>query len=200
MMAKAELNQDMIATVAGDITVFNYDGDTREYLFTSVEYLAVGVGTPANSSIDAPGESKTGFAICRTADFSSWEYITDYRGQTVYSTETMQQVEVTVLGDYPEGTTPNAPASQYDKWDDGTWVTDSAAKHAGDIADAEQHRQALLAKVDELTSDWRVELMLGDISEENKKKLSSWMAYKTAVKAVDVSTAPDINWPVLPEA
>ena len=42
--------------------------------------------------------------------------------------------------------------------------------------------------------------MLGDISEENKKKLSSWMAYKTAVKAVDVTTAPDINWPAQPEA
>lgn len=200
MMAKAELNQDMIAIVAGEITVYNFDGETREYLSSTVEYLAVGVGLPANSCTDAPGDSKTGFAICRTADFSSWEYITDYRGQTVYSTETMQQVEVMGLGDYPEGTTSDAPASLYDKWDGEKWVTDSDAKHQGDIADAEQHRQMLLAQVDELSSDWRVELMLGDISEENKKKLSSWMAYKTAVKAVDVSTAPDINWPVQPEA
>ncbi|ECB1461905.1 tail fiber assembly protein, partial [Salmonella enterica subsp. enterica serovar Poona] len=38
-MAKAELNQDMIATVAGEITVYNYDGETREYLSSSVEYL-----------------------------------------------------------------------------------------------------------------------------------------------------------------
>ncbi|ECY5867981.1 TPA: tail fiber assembly protein [Citrobacter freundii] len=199
-MVKAELNQDMIATVAGEIPVYNYDGETREYLSSSVEYLAVGVGIPANSCVDAPGEKKEGFAICRTADLSSWEYVTDHRGQTVYSTETMQQVDVTTLGDYPEGTTPNAPASPYDKWDGEKWVTDSDAKHQGDIADAEQHRQMLLAQVDELSSDWRVELMLGDISEENKKKLSSWMAYKTAVKAVDVSTAPDINWPVQPEA
>ena len=199
-MAKAELNQDMIATVAGEITVYNYDGETREYLSSSVEYLAVGVGIPANSCIDAPSENNEGFAICRTADLSSWEYITDHRGQTVYSTETGQQVEVTALGSYPEGTTPNAPTSPYDKWDGEKWVTDSAAKHEGDIADAEQHRQMLLAQVDELSSDWRVELMLGDISEENKKKLSSWMAYKTAVKAVDVSTAPDINWPAQPEA
>ncbi|EKP6936792.1 tail fiber assembly protein [Escherichia coli] len=199
-MAKAELNQDMIATVAGETTVYNYDGETREYLSSSVEYLAIGVGIPANSCVDAPGEKKEGFAICRTADLSSWEYITDHRGQTVYSTETRQQIEVTALGSYPEGTTPNAPASPYDKWDGEKWVTDSAAKHEGDIADAEQHRQTLLDQVDELTSDWRVELMLGDISEENKKKLSSWMAYKTAVKAVDVSTAPDINWPVQPEA
>ncbi|MGI1453633.1 tail fiber assembly protein [Escherichia coli] len=199
-MVKAELNQDMIATVAGEIPVYNYDGETREYLSSSVEYLAVGVGIPANSCVDAPGEKKEGFAICRTADLSSWEYVTDHRGQTVYSTETMQQVDVTTLGGYPEGTTPNAPASPYDKWVGEKWVTDSDAKHQGDIADAEQHRQMLLAKVDELSSDWRVELMLGDISEENKKKLSSWMAYKTAVKAVDVSTAPDINWPVQPEA
>ncbi len=200
MMAKAELNQDMIATVAGEITVYNYDGETREYLSSSVEYLAVGVGIPANSCVDAPGEKKEGFAICRTADLSSWEYITDHRGQTVYSTETRQQIEVTALGSYPEGTTPNAPASPYDKWDGEKWVTDSAAKHEGDIADAEQHRQTLLEQVDELTSDWRVELMLGDISEENKKRLSSWMAYKTAVKAVDVSTAPNVSWPAQPEA
>ncbi|HHG8789361.1 MULTISPECIES: tail fiber assembly protein [Enterobacteriaceae] len=198
-MVKAELNQDMIATVAGEITVYNFDGETREYLSSSVEYLAVGVGLPANSCTDAPGNSKTGFAICRTANFASWEYITDHRGQTVYSTETMQQVEVMTLGDYPEGTTPDAPASPYDKWDGEKWVTDSDAKYQGDIAVAEQHRQMLIAQVDELTSDWRVELMLGDISEENKKKLSSWMAYKTAVKAVDISTAPDINWPVQPE-
>lgn len=78
------------------------------------------------------------------------------------------------------------------------WVTDSAAKHQGDIADAEQYRQALLVNADDLTSDWRVELMLGDISEENKKKLSSWISYKAAVKAVDVSTAPDVSWPVKP--
>lgn len=200
MMAKAELNQDMIATVAGEITVYNFDGETREYLSSTVEYLAVGVGIPANSCIDAPGESKEDFAICRTADLSSWKYITDHRGQTVYSTETRQQVEVTALGSYPEGTTPNAPTSSYDKWNGEKWVTDSAAKHQGDIANAEQHRQTLLAQVDELTSDWRVELMLGDISDENKMKLSSWMSYKTAVKAVDISTAPDVSWPAQPEA
>ena len=107
-MATAKLNQHMIATVAGDITVFNYDGETREYLSSSVEYLPVGVGIPANSSIDAPGESKTGFAICRTTDFSSWEYITDHRGQIVYNIETMQQVEVTALGIIPK-VQPHSP-------------------------------------------------------------------------------------------
>jgi hypothetical protein len=42
-MAQAKLNSEFIATEAGDITVFNYDGDTYEYLSSSVEYLAVGL-------------------------------------------------------------------------------------------------------------------------------------------------------------
>ncbi|HAN6101699.1 TPA: tail fiber assembly protein, partial [Escherichia coli] len=34
-MDKAILNKELIATKAGDITVYNYDGETREYIFTS---------------------------------------------------------------------------------------------------------------------------------------------------------------------
>ncbi|EEW1971734.1 tail fiber assembly protein, partial [Escherichia coli] len=46
-MHKAILNSELIATKAGDVTVYNYDGETREYISTSTEYLAVGVGIPA---------------------------------------------------------------------------------------------------------------------------------------------------------
>ena len=55
MISKAVLNNELIATKAGDITVYNYDGETREYISTSTEYLAVGVGIPACSCLDAPG-------------------------------------------------------------------------------------------------------------------------------------------------
>jgi len=64
---------------------------------------------------------------------------------------------------------------------------------------AKQQRQQLLLKADEVTADWRVELMLGDISDEDKAKLSAWMDYKKEVKAVDTSTAPDVSWPAQPE-
>ncbi|MFS3664565.1 tail fiber assembly protein, partial [Escherichia coli] len=39
-MDKAILNSGLVATKAGDITVYNYDGETREYISTSTEYLA----------------------------------------------------------------------------------------------------------------------------------------------------------------
>ncbi len=44
MMNKAVLNSKLIAIKAGDIIIYNYDGETREYISTSTEYLAVGVG------------------------------------------------------------------------------------------------------------------------------------------------------------
>lgn len=52
-MDNAVLNSEFIATKAGNITVYNYDGETREYISTSTEYLAVGVGIPAYSCLDA---------------------------------------------------------------------------------------------------------------------------------------------------
>ena len=51
-MDNAVLNSEFITTKAGNITVYNYDGKTREYISTSNEYLAIGVGIPAYSCLD----------------------------------------------------------------------------------------------------------------------------------------------------
>lgn len=198
-MAKAKLDSDLIATVAGDITVFNYDNETREYLSSSVEYLPVGVGIPANSCTDAPGESKEDFAICRTADFTAWEYVADHRGEIVYSTDTGEAVAVNVLGDYPEGTTTLAPATLYDTWNGSEWVTDTEAQHTADVEAAEQQKAALLLEAQATISLWQTELQLGIISDEDKASLIAWMNYIKAVQAVDTSKAPDITWPDKPE-
>jgi len=198
-MTQAKLNSELIAIVAGDITVFNYDGETREYLSSYVEYLPVGVGIPANSCTDAPGESKKGSAICRTADFTAWEYVADHRGETVYSTETGESVIVSLLGDYPEGTTTLAPATPYDKWNGSEWVTDTEAQQAADVEAAEQQKAALLLEAQATISLWQTELQLGIISDEDKASLITWMNYIKAVQAVDTSKAPDITWPDKPE-
>ncbi len=198
-MTQAKLNSELIATVAGDITVFNYDGETREYLSTSVEYLAVGVGIPANSCTDAPGESKEDFSICRSADFTAWEYVADHRGETVYSTETGESVIVSLPGDYPEGTTTLAPVTPYDKWNGSKWVTDTEAQYTADVEAAVQQKAVLIAEAQETISFWQTELQLDIISDEDKASLIAWMKYIKAVQAVDTSKAPDITWPDKPE-
>ena len=194
-MSEAKLNSNFIAIVAGDITVFNYDGETREYLSSSVEYLAVGVGIPANSCTDAPGESKEDFTICRSADFTAWEYVADHRGETVYSTETGEAVIISAPGDYPDDTTTLAPPTPYDTWNGSEWVTDTKAQHAADVEAAEQQKAALLAEAQTTISLWQTELQLGIISDEDKASLIAWINYIKAVQAVDTSTAPDIEWP-----
>lgn len=97
------------------------------------------------------------------------------------------------LGEIPEGKVRGAGNDGYPAWLDIPPPT-----HEERVVAAEQYRQQLLRQIDEVTADWRVELMLGDISDEDKTNLSEWMAYKKAVKAVDTSTAPDIAWPTPP--
>lgn len=198
-MAKATLNKNGIATKAGDITVYNFDSETREYLSTAVEFLAVGVGIPANSCTDAPVDDKDGFAVCRTASFDGWEYVADHRGETVYDTETGQPVEITGLGDYPASVTTSKPLTHYDRWNGSEWVTDEDAQKGGQIAAAEQNKSVLLAEAQNTISLWQTELQLGLISEDDKTSLIAWMKYIQALNAVDISTAPDIEWPVKPE-
>ncbi|HIC9033649.1 tail fiber assembly protein [Escherichia coli] len=197
-MVKAELNQDMIATVAGVITVFNFDAETREYLTSSSEYLAVGVGIPANSCIDAPGDSKEGFAICRTADFTAWEYVPDHRGETVYSTKTGEAAIVSLPGAYPEHTTPQAPATSYDTWNGSEWMTDMKAQHAANVEAAEQQKSALLVEAQAAISLWQTELQLGILSDKDKASLILWLTYIKELQAVVLDTAPNIEWPMPP--
>lgn len=115
MSNTAVLDENGIATVAGDITVYHYDEETREYTSSSVEYLALGVGTPAHSCADAPPEAISGYVVCRTATLNGWEHVPDHRGETVYSTENGNPVLITQPGDYPADTTTKQPATPWQR-------------------------------------------------------------------------------------
>ncbi|EIR2523749.1 tail fiber assembly protein [Escherichia coli] len=68
------------------------------------------------------------------------------------------------------------------------------------IQAAENERQRLLFAADAIMLDWRTELMLGEISDANRAKLSAWLAYKNQVNAVDKNEAitEGFNWPNAP--
>lgn len=198
-MAEATLNQNGMAMQAGDVTVYNFDDTTREFISLTVEYLVVGVGIPANSCTDKPLKAKKGFAVCRTSDLTKWEYVVDHRGETVYDTTTGQPVKVAAPGEYADGVTLLAPSTPYDVWNGSAWVTDEVAQAAGQKQEAEQEKAALLADARSTISLWQTELQLGIISDDNRASLIAWMTYIQALQAVDTSTAPDIDWPVKPE-
>ncbi|HAO0418157.1 TPA: tail fiber assembly protein [Escherichia coli] len=200
-MEQAILGKDGYALNDGEIIVHNYDGETREYISTSTEYLAVGVGIPACSCLDAPGTHKAGYAICRSVDLNSWEYVPDHRGEVVYSTETGDTKEITVPGDYPENTTTIAPLTPYDEWDGEKWVTDTEAQHSAAVGAAEAQRQSLIDTAMASISLIQLKLQAGrKLMQTENTRLNAVLDYIDTVTATDTSTAPDVIWPELPEA
>ncbi|EFL4013236.1 tail fiber assembly protein [Escherichia coli] len=195
------LDENGFATEAGFITVYNYNGETREYISSSVEYLPFGVGVPAHSCVDAPGSKKDGFAIRRNADSTGWEYVADHRGETVYSTTTGKPATVSQLGEYPEGTTTTAPSTPYDQWDGEKWVTDTEAQHSAAVEAAEAQRQSLIDTAMASISLIQLKLRAGrNLTQAETARLNAALDYIDAVEATDTSTAPDVIWPELPEA
>ncbi|EEW8233197.1 tail fiber assembly protein, partial [Escherichia coli] len=187
-MDNAVLNSEIIATKAGNITVYNYDGETREYISTSNEYLAVGVGIPAYSCLDSPGTYKAGYAICRSADFNSWVYVPDHRGEIVYNTETGESKQITAPGDYPENTTTIAPLTPYDKWDGEKWVTDTGAQHSAAVDAAEAQRQSLIDTAMASISLIQLKLQAGrKLTQAETTRLNAVLDYIDAVTATDTS-------------
>ena len=200
-MDNAVLNSELIATKAGNITVYNYDGETREYISASTEYLAVGVGIPAYSCLDAPVTSKASYTICRSVDLKSWEYVPDHRGEIVYNTETGESKEITAPGDYPENTTTIPPLTPYDKWEGENWVTDTEAQHSAAVDAAEAQRQSLMDTAIASISLIQLKLQAGrKLTQAETTRLNAVLDYIDAVTATDTSTAPDVIWPGLPEA
>ncbi|PTJ07350.1 phage tail protein, partial [Staphylococcus succinus] len=185
-MDNAVLNSELIATKAGNIPVYNYDGETREYISTSNEYLSVGVGIPACSCLDAPATHKADYAICRSTDFNSWEYVPDHRGEIVYNTETGDAKEITAPGDYPENTTTIAPLTPYDKWDGEKWVTDTEAQHGAAVEVAEAQRQSLIDAAMASISLIQLKLQAGrKLMQAETTRLNIVLDYIDAVTATD---------------
>ncbi|EKJ5425042.1 tail fiber assembly protein [Salmonella enterica] len=71
---------------------------------------------------------------------------------------------------------------------------------------AEAERQKRLSEAEDIIADWKTELGLGIISEEDKARLTQWMPYIRALKALNFDTITDesslnaINWPERPDA
>ncbi|MEM8145734.1 tail fiber assembly protein, partial [Morganella morganii subsp. sibonii] len=66
------------------------------------------------------------------------------------------------------------------------------------ITEAEAKKQYLIAEVHTETEMLRVKLALKRIKPDEEALLIAWLDYLDELEAVDVSTDPDIIWPVKP--
>ena len=72
------------------------------------------------------------------------------------------------------------------------------------LKSSQTKKESYLSQAAVATSDWRTELQLDIISNEDTEKLSEWMAYIKKIKEIDTATVNDkesfnkINWPTAP--
>lgn len=184
------------------IKIYNLRADTREFIGAGDAYIPAGTGLPAHSTHIAPPNIPTGKVA--VFDGSSWDIVDDYRNKIVYSKDTGQPVHIMEPGPLPSDVTTIAPDNNYMRWNGTTWVHDAEALKNAVLSKAEEQRQNFLAEANTITADWRVELMLGTISDEDRSSLTAWMHYTKELKALDLSGLEDeaglksINWPQLP--
>lgn len=199
----AVLGENGLSKIAGWITVYHAHPATREYQSASMEYLMLGVGLPAHSYPDEPVLPPVGQALVRTPDGSGWEHMPDYRGKTAYNTETREASIITEIGELAEGFTLLEPATEFDAWDGETWVTDIQAQQAAELQAAQQAaQQELTSRLSVATA--RIQTLsdavdLDMATEEEKAVLTDWKTYRVMLNRIDVSTAPDIEWPEQPQ-
>lgn len=193
---KPIFDENGLAKEAGEIRCYYYDALTFEYMGWSDEYINIGVSMPGDSTDIEPGDEVAG----KVAVFQSggWVLNEDHRGETVYSTADASASTVDYIGPVKDGYTSVAPSGPYQKWDGKKWVIDKNAKHIADVKAAEQEKSTLLLEAQATISLWQTELQLGIISDDDKASLVAWVNYIQALKAVNVSTAPDITWPTPP--
>lgn len=179
-----------------ETTVHGFDPVTGEFTGTYDVRVIEGTGIPGLSTLTAPPKDKAGYAcVCQKGN---WVYLKDLRGQTVYATATGQAQQIAYLGDIQQGYVSAAPATPYDVWNGKKWVTDTEAQKAAQVVQLEAVRTSLLSQADDIMRDWRDELALGVISDEDKAKLLNWLDYKKHVKAVNISVGESISWPEEP--
>ncbi|MEM8257738.1 tail fiber assembly protein [Morganella morganii] len=85
-----------------------------------------------------------------------------------------------------------------DKEGNPVWIPEPPPTKEQLIEQAEEQKQSLIAEVNTETQMLQTKLALGRIKDDEKARLNAWLDYLDELEAVDVSTAPDIIWPVKP--
>jgi len=196
---RAKIGSDGFAEVEGMISVYNYDEFTGEYTGETEEFLLVGVGIPANSTLIYPGEQIDGSATVFTG--KKWKYVPDHRGKVVYSTNNGEPTEVSQLGDPPKNTTTIKPSGPYDVWDGSLWVTDESALFNAEVNAIESERQSKIIEANEYISgrQWPGKAVLGRLTENDIAQYNRWLDYLDSLECIKIESNQVPKWPAQPQ-
>ncbi|EPH0495428.1 TPA: tail fiber assembly protein [Enterobacter asburiae] len=109
--------------------------------------------------------------------------------------EVTEQVYSKFTGEPPKGQKRVAGKNGLPEWEDIPPPT-----HEEIVAHAEVERQSRTDAANDYinSNQWPGKAALGRLNDTDKAKYNAWLDYLDSIGAVDVSAAPDLNWPTPP--
>lgn len=189
-----KFDENGIAMDAGWLKVYNADSVTGEYKGANYEYVAKTTGLAAGSYRDMPQQPPMGYAIRRSADKKSWEFVKDYRNKRCYNKTNGQEAKVTSLGELDPLYTFIAPTTPYDEWVEDKWVTNLVKQQEALVREETQKRQALIDIAEKHVNHITSAVKDNAATDEEQSSLDAWVAYLRALNRIDTTKAP-VEWP-----
>lgn len=184
---------------AGNVVIYNFSPLTREFINPSEEYIPVGVSLPAASTLHAPPDERPGYAICWDGDNSLWEYIEDNRGQIIYSmSDASLQTVVSTIGPVPDGYTLLVPATVWDVFTDGKWVTSTEKRLSALSAELQTKRNNLITHASAEIAWLSDAVELSESQPGEEELLKDWKLYRISLSRLDLSDPDAVVFPTLP--
>lgn len=118
----------------------------------------------------------------------------NYESKGLWDDEAVEVSDTIVdkyTGQPPEGKVRGADKNGTPRWVNVPPLTEEQQRSATDFK-----KSQLIAEADEVMLDWRTELMLDNITDDDREKLVKWMEYRKELKKVDVNNP---KWPEKPE-
>ncbi len=180
------------------VVIYDVDPDTGELLGSQEINIPPHTGLPAYTTPKSPPDLTPGMVPVFDLVSGSWSLIEDHRGQIVFSTASGEPVEISELGELPEGVTTKVPVDSYQKWDGVNWVDDTEAKHRAEVNSAVELLTRLMREANEKIAPLNDAVEIGIETDEEVTQLTEWKKYRVALSRIDTATAPDIVWPEIP--
>ncbi|WGM00496.1 tail fiber assembly protein [Arsenophonus nasoniae] len=178
---------------------YTYTSDTHELLGPCDAYTDETHDILPFHTEKKPIDKKEGFAVVFNEQNQEWEYQEDHRGLVLFDTKSGQSVTLEKLGKVPAYLTPLAPESEFDVWDGEKWVKDVEAETLAKRQQLEGLKQQKLYEATKIITPLQDAVYLDMATEEEKTQLRNWTLYRLNLHRKDISTAPDIDWPIKPE-
>lgn len=85
------------------------------------------------------------------------------------------------------------------EWTNGTWIETSGPSTEDLLTEATNKYDSLKSEIQTATYTLNLKLAMGrKLTDSETETLNKWLDYADALNALDLSTAPDINWPAVP--